>query len=340
MKKLKRITLLGLILLLGIVISACGSTESGTSTNGTDESKGEGNGNGEEQGWPDRLVIGASSPGGALYVFGGIAGSVINQQLGISESIQDLGGGRANIQLLHEGDIHLGLASDTEATELYYDGGMTEISSILPIANYGFQLVVREDSDFETWSDLERAVVSVGTANSSNDAGARVMFEALGIEPKEIINGGHADNSSMFRDGLLDAMLVGSIAPVPAFAEVDTTQPLRLLPLSEEEMQTIEATSPMFSRTTIPGGSYRGTSEDVETLSHWAIIYASKSLPEDLVYEITKELYGAQQAFQDGEASAVVEPEYVTELAIPLHPGAYKYYEELGLDVPEDIQPN
>src|SRR5690606_27206340 len=124
-------------------------------------------------------------------------------------------------------------------------------------------------SDIESWSDMNDKIVSMGAANSSHDLSGRIIFDTLGINPKQIVNAGNDDINSMFRDGRIDAMYIGTIHPAPAFAEIDTTIPLKLIPFTEEEMSKVQAASPYFGRIIVEGGSYKGSPDDIETLSYW-----------------------------------------------------------------------
>lgn len=343
MKNWKWTSILIAILIFGFFMVGCGSSSTTESTTPTENANSNASSTVNEAGsrsdWPNRIVIGASSPGGSYYIFGGVLGTLINEQLQVDASVQDTGGGVANVQLAHAGEFTVGLASNIEAVDFYYNQGMDGFSGIAPVSNLAFQLVVATDSDIQGWSDLNGKVISMSSANSSHDMSGRAILDALGIEPKQIVNAGNDDINSMFRDGRVDAMFLGTAHPAPAFAEIDSTNPLRLIPFTEEEMNIVQDTNAFFGRMTVPGGTYNGSPDDVTTLSYWNMFIAPKSIPDDLAYELAKLVIENEPTFKDGHKSASIQPEFVAEIKVPLHPGAYKYYQELGIEIPDEIKP-
>lgn len=340
----KKSWLLILLALTLIFVVACGETASENTTGSEPEAPAPEPEAPEEEpeagaDWPDRIVVGASSPGGSYYIFGGVMGQLIESELGITASVQDTGGGVANVQLAHAGEVDIALASNIEAGQFYYDEGMDGYAGIGAISNLPFQMVVRADSDIESWSDLEGATITMGRSNSSHDIAGRIILDALGIEAGQIINAGHDDNNSMFRDGRADAMFLGTAYPAPAFAEIDATIPLKLVAFSGEEMDTIQAESSVFGRMDVAAGGYGGQDVGVETLSYWNNFFSPKSISDEMAYEFARIIYENSQAFLDGHASALVDLENSGQFAVPLHPGAYQYLLDQGVDVPDHIIP-
>ncbi|MCM3713989.1 TAXI family TRAP transporter solute-binding subunit [Halalkalibacter oceani] len=338
------VTLLVMAMLL--VMTACGNdqaaneneAEAPAAENEASDESGEEAGEGETV-FPDRMVVGASAPGGSFYTLGGVMGTLIDQELGIPASVEDTGGGVANVQLAHQGELTLGLTANFEAYDFYYEQGMDGFGTVAPIFNQGLQLVVNADSSIESWGDLEGANIALSRANTTHDIAGRAILETLGIEPNQIINAGNDDINSMFRDGRVDAMLLVSSFPTSAFSEVDVTTPLRLIPLAQDEVEQVIEANPYLGQITIPGGVYEGTPDDTLTVSVWSLFVAPKSVSDDVIYELTKIIYDNKSTFQDGVSAVTLDPEDVVELRAPLHPGALRYYEELEIEIPDQIKP-
>src|SRR5690625_1102171 len=185
------ISVLSIIIVL--LLGACGNGEDDANSEGSSEASSnqessdqstDGTEN-DSSDWPDRIVVGANAPGGSYYVLGGVLGTLIEQELDIPASVQDTGGGLANIQLADGNEIELGLTGDIEAYDYYYEES-DNFSVIAPLSESAFQMVVREDSNFESFSDIDNMSVSLGRAVSTHSVGGLKIFEALGLEPKDI----------------------------------------------------------------------------------------------------------------------------------------------------------
>jgi len=90
---------------------------------------------------------------------------------------------------------------------------------------------------------------------------------------------------------------------------------------------------PFYTKYDVPGGSYKGVDSNVQTVAVVATYIVSDDLDEDLVYKMTKALFEHADDIAAGHAKgSELDPEYsVSGISIPIHPGAEKYYQEIGL---------
>ena len=99
---------------------------------------------------------------------------------------------------------------------------------------------------------------------------------------------------------------------------------------------------PGITYTTIPGGLYRGLPNDLKTIGYPCTFSCRKGLPVDMVYNIVKVFWeNYKQTWKiNPNFKPQIKPENAIKgLALPLHPGAYKYYKEKGYDILDSIKP-
>jgi hypothetical protein len=110
--------------------------------------------------------------------------------------------------------------------------------------------------------------------------------------------------------------------------------------LSEEEISQIRAKYGYYSVSALPKGSYKAIPEDVPSLGDWNFGLCDANLPEELVYKLTKATFGGQkQLLLTHRAAEYTIPASVKFITVPLHPGAYKFYQEVGASVPAEMKP-
>ena len=98
-------------------------------------------------------------------------------------------------------------------------------------------------------------------------------------------------------------------------------------------MDQIVKSAPAYSAVTVPGGTYKGTDADTPALAIKATLAVNAKLDEDTVYEMTKALFENldELAVAHAKGKEVSAAEAVTGVSVPFHPGAKKYFKELGL---------
>lgn len=258
-------------------------------------------------------------------------------------------GSVANINGISGGALESGFSQSDVAYWAYTGTGVFEgqpaVESLRAIANLypeSIHLVARADSGIETVADLAGKKVSLDEPGSGTLVDARLILEAYGltetdIEPEYLKPNQAAD---LMRDGNMDAFFFVGGFPAGAIAELATSLDITLVPLAGPEAEAITGEYGFFSSNTVPGGTYEGVENDVETLAVGAQWVTSADQPEELVYGITKALWNdnSRALLDAGHAKGreIVLENALNGIGIPLHPGAARFYEEAGLDVPDE----
>ena len=133
----------------------------------------------------------------------------------------------------------------------------------------------------------------------------------------------------------MDACFVTAGIPNAALQELAFTAGLVLIPVNGPEAAKICDSYNFYTRTTIPGGTYNGNDEAIQALAIKATLAVSANLSEQIVYEMTKTLFEHLDDLGTAHAKGKeVRPDSaVNGVSVPFHPGAVKYFKEIGFNV-------
>ena len=256
-------------------------------------------------------------------------------------------GSVANINGIAGGSLESGFSQSDVAYWAYTGTGVFEgqakVENLRTIANLypeSIHIVARADSGIDSVADLKGKKVSLDEPGSGTLVDARLILAAYGItendiEPEYLKPNQAAD---LMRDGSMDAFFFVGGFPAGAIAELATSRSIKLVPITGAEADAVTGEYNFFSKNTVPGGTYEGVADDVETLAVGAQWVVGAEQPDDLVYEITKALWNenSRRLLDSGHAKGK-EIRLETALdgvGVPLHPGSERFYREAGLEIP------
>ena len=302
------------------------------------------------------LSIATGGTGGVYYPYGGGLAELINQYVeGYSAVAEVTGASAENAGLVARGDSDLALAlADTvvqayEGTGSFADqpdavkaalGELRALGSVYPNAVH---LVTLADSGIESIADLEGMRVSVGAPGSGTEISAQTILNANditydGIDERRL---NFNETAAALRDGDIDAGFWSVGPPTSSILDLATTRDIRIISLSEEEVAAARGAEPSFAAYTFEAGTYPGVDEDVSTISTPNVLIVSAEMDEELAYQITKNMFEHVDeliAIHPAANDTTVEFS-LSSTPIPLHPGAVRYYQEIGAEIPEELMP-
>ena len=211
-----------------------------------------------------------------------------------------------------------------------------ELRAIANLYQEAIHLVVRADSGIESVEGLRGKRVSVGEEGSGTLVDAREVLTAYGLADKDYqayhLKPGPAGDRLV--EGEIDAFFIVGGYPVAAVSEAAARIPIRLLPLDGPEAEKLREGQPFFTSLVIAENTYPDVPA-TPTLSVGAQWVVRSDLDEELIYGITRALWhpSTHQLLDAGHArgASIVLSNALTGLAVPLHPGAARYYREVGL---------
>jgi len=294
--------------------------------------------------WPSSITIGTGSQGGTYFGYGSGFGAMISEELGINAGAEITGGPVQNVTLVETGEHQLGFVTLGPADEarrgespLMPGTPHENVRALFPMYQTPLQAAVLASSDIESFQDLQGKRVGVGPAGGTSATYWTRFFEnAEGYDDVTVSNAGGSDTAGQLKDGLIDAFVYAAGLPTGAYSQLAVENDVRFLSMDDETRSTMKEIVPAMSDFTIPANTYEDQPEPLETTSLWNFAIAHQDMPEDLAYEITKLAMENNDRMVTNHAAAKdTLPENVQfNTVIPFHPGAARWFEENGYDVP------
>lgn len=219
----------------------------------------------------------------------------------------------------------------------FSEGGYEKVRSLWPIPGLVMHWVVRKDSGVESLEDLQGKRFIPGGAGSAGARITRAVLEAKGIYDEiDLQTVDLSEGVRAVRNRRAVGFGTSSTPPASMVQEIASTIPVRILELSDADYQMVKED---YTRTTIPGGMYKGVDQDVKTISMPVALYTTSELSEDAAYKLTKAFWENRSDWESTHpAMRLINMKDVNSMRAPLHPGALKYYREIGFDVDPDLR--
>ncbi len=215
-----------------------------------------------------------------------------------------------------------------------------DIRSLFPIPFSTLHWVVRQDSDIKTMADFAGHSLAPGPQGTVSERVSAAALQALGLADKvQIFDLDPAGAAAALRDSKVNVLALAGTEPLDAVEKLAQATPLRLIGLSPDERQKLIAEDDRLVPDTIPKGTYAGVDTDVASVALPSGAYTTVRMDDATAYAITK-IFWAQHAalVQKNAAWQSVTPTELPMLAVKLHKGALKYYDEAGIEVPAALR--
>jgi len=258
-------------------------------------------------------------------------------------SVQASNGGVHNLNLLRDKEAEISFATTGIMWEAYHGQGKfenREYKDLRTIAGLYYnpnQFVVREAANINSIADIKGKNFAPGAIGSTPEVESKAILTEYGIKYPDDIKAnfvGFTEAIDLMRNNQIDGALIQAGLPTAAVTEMTATAGGKLLSIEPHIRKSLKEKYPWYADFIIPAGTYDKQTTDIETLAIKMMLITDASVSEELIYDLTKNLW--ENLDEIRSAHPIVEQldikEAVTELAgIPLHPGAEKYYREIGL---------
>lgn len=280
---------------------------------------------------------------GALYAVGAaITNMWTNNVPGVQAASQASAGGIANLNMVSDGEAQVSIAISSnvyqclKGTDSFKDHAYPDLKVIAGLYMNPNQVVVTEKSGIEKLSDVKGKHFAVASAGSSVYNECDTHFTAAGLKFPEDIRAEYitfTDAADMLQNGSIDGAWIMSGAPASAVTQA-LTGGCRLVDIDGALIDAMKQKYPWYTSYTIPAGTYPNQDKDIHTSAIKMVMFTRGDMPEDVVYNLTKSFW--QHIDELGQAQKNLKglkPEdAVKDIAgVPLHPGAEKYYKEIGV---------
>ena len=287
-------------------------------------------------------IIGTAGTSGTYYIAAAAMAKTISEKSQILNVIaQPTKGSMENINLTNAGDMEFGMSNADgpyfayAGTGMYQKFGKQNIAGCMALYMSAGQMVALKNSGIKNYGDLRGKKVCLGPPGQTVVEMSKAILREYDIDPEKDIKPYFLaidEGLQKLTDGEIDATFFVAGVPTSGLINAASQRELAFVDVSAEKIEAITAKMPYYSRYDIPGGTYRGMTEDAPTLKIVTELFARADLPEAVVYDFVKQAIDNVGDYRD---SHVVCKEITAESAaksiIPLHPGAAKYYREVGV---------
>jgi TRAP transporter TAXI family solute receptor len=286
------------------------------------------------------ILTGGSS--GAYFALGGSLANLLNKNLDYANaSVESTGASAVNATKIGMGDAEIALAMNNvvsfayNGVESFSDKGKFEnLRGIAGLYPNHCQVVTLESSNVTQIEDLSGKNVGVGAPGSGTEVDARNILGIYGITYDDIDEDflSYAESIEQLKNGTIDAAFLTSGLPNATILDLSTTHDVVIVPIRAEKVDELAVKMPYYKREVIAAGIY-DNEEDVETAAVVSMLITREDLDEQVVYDITKTLFENLQTLRDTHsvANKIDVTKYYEGIPIPLHPGAERYFEEIGV---------
>ena len=209
-----------------------------------------------------------------------------------------------------------------------------DIRGLFPIPAITMHFILAEDTGVVGIEALEDKHLLIGRGTFGAREAARYLT-LFGLEENvQIADAALGSGPDALKNGQIDGFVTASSYPTPNIIEVAASMPIAMVSLTDAQIEMTGA-----ARQTIPGGTYPGINEDVQTTSLPVMAYTTSQMDDDTAYMLTKTFWERRDAMAEEAAWwDGISPEQLTNMAGTLHPGALRYYDEADIEVPESLR--
>jgi TRAP transporter TAXI family solute receptor len=199
--------------------------------------------------------------------------------------------------------------------------------------NY-IQIVASADSGVRTIADLKGKRVSVGAARSGTELNARAILKAAGLSYKDLSKVEYlpfGESVELMKNRQLDATLQSAGLGVASIRDLASAVKIVVIAVPADVVTKVG--DPAYQPAVIPANTYEGQTTDVPTAAIPNFLVTHSDVSTDLAYQMTKALYDNLDTLYAAHnaAKAIKRENAVKGMPVPLHPGAEKYYREVGV---------
>jgi TRAP transporter TAXI family solute receptor len=255
---------------------------------------------------------------------------------------QQPGAGIANVRGIDEGKAQIGFGNSSTTVDGVegrppYPKKTTKVCQVANLYPQYFQVVALADAKVNSFADLKgKTLVTQSKGNTAElltDQVLKINGMTYGSLGKANFQASYTDAVDMMKDGHVQVFTLGTTAPASAVMDLASARDVQLVPVDDKTMAELKKQNAGYNRLVIKAGTYPKQDKDIAAIGYTTHIVASCDLPEDVVYKMTKAM-----ATNVKDMAAVVKPiagltakDMATDIGVPFHKGAAKYYKEVGV---------
>ncbi len=286
------------------------------------------------------LILATGGTSGTYYPLGGAMAQIFNTKIeNMNVTAQSTGASIENCRLLGSNEAELAILQN-DVLDYAYNGTESfngeKIENLRGIGTLYPEIIQIVGTPGTTdIAQLKGQKVSVGAPGSGTEANARQILEAAGMsyEDMSVSYLSFSESADAFKDKQIDTFFVTSGIPNAAIQDITAQNEISLVSLPDDVIASLIEKYPFYIEYTIPANTYNGQPEDVKTVAILATLVTNAEASESMIYNLTKALFENQPELAQAHAKGkeIDINKAVEGISIPMHPGAEKYYKEMGI---------
>ncbi len=289
----------------------------------------------------DRVKFATGPQGGSWYPLGGAIKNLIENRVeGIN--LQNLpGAGIANVKAVESGQAQIALANSVSTVDGVngrppFTEKATNVCNVATLYPQFFQVVTLPEAGIRSPADLKGKALAGQQKGNTGEAITDHMLRAYGIsfdDLSRISYGSYTDSVTLMKDGNAEFFTLGTTIPAGAVMDLASAREITLMPIPDDGLKRMQEFNPGYRRGIIPKGTYPRQTQDVPTVEYATHFIVRCELDDQFVYDILDAIHGGLEDLAAiAKAIQNTTPETMgTDIGVPMHPGAARWYREKGV---------
>ncbi|MDO9482520.1 MAG: TAXI family TRAP transporter solute-binding subunit, partial [Hydrogenophaga sp.] len=246
-----------------------------------------------------------------------------------------------NLNLLQAGRGELALALADSVSDAWkgeaeagFPKKLDKLRGLSATYNNYIQIVANADSGIKTLADLKGKRISVGAAKSGTELNARAIFKAAGLAYSDMAKVEYlpfGESVELMKNRQLDATLQSAGLGVASIRDLATAVKIVVIPVPADVVAKVGDAA--YQPSVIPANTYTGQTEAVATAAIPNFLVTHSGVSDDVAYRMAKAMYDNIDTLYAAHnaAKSIKRENAIKGMPVPLHPGAERYYKEVGL---------
>ncbi len=302
-------------------------------------------------------VLTTATTGGTFYPVGVAIATIAHAELydshGISLTAISSAGSFENVKLLRDNQVQFAILQGPFGAWSWNGEGpvsspqthMRSVSALWKnVEHFVLLTELTENGDIMDLDSLDGHRYVLGARNSGAEQTGRFILDTLGIDYQSKMSldfMGYGPTAAAIQDGSIVGMNIPAGAPVSAITQAYALvgERMTILNWSQQQLDLLNAKYPLWDWYDFPPGTYPNQNELIRTIASPNVLVTRDDIPEEAVYQITKVIWENLATLQEIHgATRDMRPEIAVQgLGAPLHPGALRFYREVGTPVPDRL---
>lgn len=287
------------------------------------------------------ISLGGGVSGGTFAMIGAAMSTVLTNHVeNLNVNCEGTSGSVEACKLVGSGDLAFALS----ASDAFYTAGVGQgsfegapvegLRIVMGGYSAPFHVIVRADSDIFSMKDLKGKRITASAGNTIQNQ-LPIIMEAYGYSPEdyEAVPLTQSEGADALKDGNVDVIMQTTSVGSSAYTDLTNTIDCRFISMDEEHVNKINGAYPYITADNIPAGSYPNQDDEIISVTTTNFLISHKDVPDELVYAVVKALHVYNADLDEIHyLGKKFNPEFtINNATIEIHPGAVKYYKEIGL---------